>query len=146
MQSACFYFVMKPPHTCISCLPTSFVTQHSKCHMHRQFFNTSSQNQMSPLNPSPGCHHTFCVQIRLSSPLYTPLRGHLVFKLLMTKLLLVDSMGEHTFTLFYSWHLQCGGQNFSSKRRLNCFKCGAPKEVSGQFKASIESNLWLNTF
>lgn len=25
---------------------------------------------------------------------------------------------------------KCGGQNFSSKRRLNCFKCGAPKEVS----------------
>lgn len=25
---------------------------------------------------------------------------------------------------------KCGGQNFSSKRRLSCFKCGAPKENS----------------
>ncbi|XP_029206023.2 RNA-binding protein 5-like isoform X1 [Acropora millepora] len=25
---------------------------------------------------------------------------------------------------------KCGGQNFSSKRRLSCFKCGAPKDVS----------------
>ncbi|XP_073228278.1 RNA-binding protein 5-like isoform X3 [Porites lutea] len=25
---------------------------------------------------------------------------------------------------------KCGGQNFSSKMRLSCFKCGAPKEVS----------------
>lgn len=25
---------------------------------------------------------------------------------------------------------KCGGQNFSSKRRLSCFKCGAPKETA----------------